>query len=117
MQVRNLLGLMLIAATSFVGAAKADVVQTTVGIQQNTQSQYLEGRGFQTGVSVQNLGQSQMARPSFRGENIQQTTAGVQTSEHAQVGYGRVNQALTDVRNLQQRQLSNGYNPYNPYNP
>jgi hypothetical protein len=114
MQVRNLLGLMLILAATSVDVAKADVVQTTVGIQQNTQSQYLEGRGYQTGVSVQNLGQHQMARPSFQGENIQQTTAGVQTSEHAQVGYGRVNQALTDVRNLQQRQLSNGYNPYNP---
>lgn len=113
MQVRNLLGLMLIFAATTVGVAKADVVQTTVGIQQNTQSQFLEGRGFQTGVSVQNMGQRQMARPSFMGENIQQTTAGVQTTEQAQAGYGRVNQALTDMRNLQQRQYSNGYNPYN----
>lgn len=114
MQVRNLLSLVLIAAASFAGAAKADVVQTTVGIQQGSQSQYLEGRGFQTGVNIQNLGQRQMARPGYQGENIQQTTAGVQTSEQAQAGYGRVNQALTDIRNLQQRQYSNGYNPYNP---
>lgn len=106
------LSLGLLAASAL--NANADVAQTAVGIQQNTQSQYLEGRGYQSGVSGQNLSQNQWARPTFRGENIQQTTAGVQTSDQAQAGYGRVDQSLVDLRSLQQRQFSNPYNPYNP---
>ena len=105
----KVLGLALVLAALSTGAAQADVTQTTVGIQQGSQSQYLEGRGSQTGVSVQNLGQFQNARPSYRGENIQQTTAGVQTTEQAQAGYGRVNQTLIDMRNLKQRSNVRSY--------
>ncbi|MBW4698230.1 MAG: hypothetical protein KME03_10115 [Aphanocapsa lilacina HA4352-LM1] len=98
--------LALILGVAFAGAANADVTQTAVGIQQSYQSQYLEGRGSQTGVSVSNLGQFQMGRPSYRGENIQQTAAGVQMTEQAQQGFGRVNQTMVDVREMRQRQFN-----------
>lgn len=95
---------LVLGVAASADVARADVTQTAVGIQQGSQQQYLEGRGRQSGVSVQSLGQFQSGRPSYRGENIQQTAAGVQTSDQIQQGYGRINQSLMDLRELRQRQ-------------
>ncbi|AGY57721.1 hypothetical protein [Gloeobacter kilaueensis] len=108
-KVYRAFGLALALSTLTAAAAMADVTQTAVGIQEGAQSQYLQGRGYQSGISVQNMGQFQRARPSFYGENIQQTAAGVQSVQQAQEGYGRVNQSLVDLRNLRQRQFSGGF--------
>jgi opacity protein-like surface antigen len=109
MQTKTFFALAAALAVVSAGAASADVVQTTVGIQQGSQQQYLEGRGFQSGASIQNLGQYQYARPSYRGQSIQQTAAGVQTVDQLQQGLGRVNQRMMDMRNLQQEQFASPY--------
>lgn len=102
----KVLGIALLIGIVAAGSAQADVTQTAVGIQQGEQYQFSSGGGFQTGVSVQNMEQSQYARPSYRGQNIQQTSAGVQTSRQAQESLGRAQQTLIDMRSLKQNQGS-----------
>jgi hypothetical protein len=90
MSLKSMAILGLVLTLGFGAAAQADVVQTTVGIQQSTQSQYADGPGaVQNAVNLQNMEQRSAVRGARRGENVQQTTAGVQTNDQAQESYGR----------------------------
>jgi hypothetical protein len=90
MSLKSIAALGLVLTLGFGAAAQADVVQTTVGIQQSNQSQYSDGPGsVQNAVNLQNLDQRSAVRGARRGENVQQTTAGVQNNDQVQESYGR----------------------------
>ncbi len=90
MSLKSIAALGLVLTLGFGAVAQADVVQTTVGIQQSTQSQYSDGSGsVQNAVNLQNLEQRSSVRGTRRGEYVQQTTAGVQTNDQLQESYGR----------------------------
>ena len=90
MSLQSIAALGLVLTLGFGAAAQADVVQTTVGIQQSTQSQYSDGPGsVQNAVNLQNMEQRSSVRGAHRAEYVQQTTAGVQTNDQLQESYGR----------------------------
>jgi hypothetical protein len=90
MSIKSIAALGLVLALGLSTVAKADVVQTTVGIQQSAQKQYATGAGAeQNAVNVQGMDQLSGVSGARRGENVRQTTAGVQTNDQVQESYGR----------------------------
>ncbi len=112
MSLKSMAILGLVLTLGFGAAAQADVVQTTVGIQQSNQSQYSDGPGsVQNAVNLQSLDQRSAARGTRRGENVQQTTAGVQSNDQVQESYGRRGrQNAVNVNDLlQNSSVDSGY--------
>jgi hypothetical protein len=112
MVMKQSIALGILCTLGLGAAASADVVQTTVGVQQSEQYQSAVGGGdvSQNAANVQQLDQRSVARD--RGlwgyrvpANVQQTTAGVQTNVQGQeaLGGGRVRQNTVDVSDLIQR--------------
>jgi hypothetical protein len=90
MSFKSIAALSLAFSLGFSAVAKADVVQTTVGIQQSDQYQHAEGAGaVQNAANLQQLGQYSTVRGVRRNENAQQTTAGIQTNSQTQESLGR----------------------------
>jgi hypothetical protein len=90
MSLKSIAALGLTLSLGFSAVAKADVVQTTVGIQQSDQYQHSEGAGaVQNAANLQQLGQSSTVRGTRSNENVQQTTAGVQTNRQIQESLDR----------------------------
>ena len=75
MSFQSIAALGLVLTLGFGAAAQADVVQTSVGIQQSTQSQYSDSPGsVQNAVNLQKMDQRSSVSGAHRAEYVQQTT-------------------------------------------